>query len=106
MSPSGPQASHSTPNSGLALINPPRDAKIMVAYQDYHGRFYFLRPEIDASQTMGLAMDQVRTAMGTNMTKMIFGFPLFGSTFCEAVVETATISAVSLPFPLSGVDSP
>lgn len=100
------QTSRGTPSNSLTLANPPRDAKIRVAYQDYRGRFHFLRQEIDASQTMGAAMDQVRAVMGTNMAKMIFGFPLFGSAFCEPVVETATISAVNLTFPLSGVDSP
>ncbi|KAH7016961.1 hypothetical protein EDB80DRAFT_888261 [Ilyonectria destructans] len=96
MSSHEPRSSSSTPRSGLALASPLRDAKIMVAYQDYRGRFYFLRPEIDASQTMSLAMDQVRAAMGTNLTKMIFGISRFVSAFCVPVVETATVSAVCL----------
>lgn len=100
-----PRSSSSTPLSGLALASPLRDAKIMLACQDFRGRFYFLQPEIDASQTMSVAMDQVRAATGTNLTKMIFGFPLFVWAFCVPVVETATISAVSLPFLSSGVDS-
>lgn len=104
MSPSEPQTSRSTPGNDLAIASPPCGAKITVAYQDYRGRFYFLRPEIDASQMMGPAMDQVRTVMGTNMTRMIFGFSLFGSAFCEPIVEIATISAASLPFPLSGAE--
>lgn len=105
MSSHEPRSSSSTPRRGLALDSPLRDAKIMVAYQDYRGRFYFLQPEIDASQAMSVAMDQVRAATGTKLTKMILKFPLFVSAFCVPVVETATISAVSLPFSLPGVDS-
>ncbi len=89
--------SHGT-GSDLVLAHPPGGAKIMAAYGDYRGRFYLLKPEIQANQRINLAMDQVCAAMEIKIAKMVFGFALFGLTFCEPVVETATISAVGPSF--------
>ncbi len=84
--------------SGLVPAHPPGGAKIMAAYGDCRGRFYLMKPEIHANQRITHAIDQVRAAMEIDIAKMVFGFALFGLTFCEPVVETATISAVGLFF--------
>lgn len=94
MLPSELQATRDTPGSAA---NMPHIDKIKVAYQNLRGRFYFMRPEIDANQPVGPAIDQLRAAVNTSMTKMVSGFSLLHSAFCEPVVETATISAVSVP---------
>lgn len=84
------------PQASLAFTNPAGDPKVLVAYQDSCRRVYFPRPVIDASQVTGHAMLQAHAEMPTKMAKTILGFPLYRVALYRPVVETATVSAVSL----------